>query len=269
MGKKSRKKKTGKTAVPSTTAGAAASVGAAAGAPVGRGGYADTNMLLPAGTTLVLPSSCFHGSNLADFKNPEYAEAMQAYISVCSDIRKVGQDSNQAISVQQLLLEKFYDEHEHLTKHDADFCQFVFAYSTHLYQKYYHLSAKYKLEVTTLLHLGLRMRYQYQVEKGVSIDPGSENNDKWKKYNRDLDSERLIIKCLARETPCKCMDSKKVEAQGMDKTNRCNGCFKHFRKDLLSNCTGCQITRYCSKTCQVNEWPNHRDFCKSVQKTKG
>eukprot|EP00751_Fragilariopsis_kerguelensis_P029677 CAMPEP_0170928680 /NCGR_PEP_ID=MMETSP0735-20130129/14323_1 /TAXON_ID=186038 /ORGANISM="Fragilariopsis kerguelensis, Strain L26-C5" /LENGTH=175 /DNA_ID=CAMNT_0011329597 /DNA_START=13 /DNA_END=537 /DNA_ORIENTATION=+ len=175
MGKKSRKKKTGNTAA-SLSSAASASGAAVLSSAVGegRGGYADTMTLL-AGTKLALPSSCCHGSNLADFKNLEYKGAMQAYILMLSDVAKLGME--QAVGLQ--LLEKFNDDHEHLTKHDANFCQFVFAYCTHFYQKYYHLSATYKLGLTSLLRLGLQMRYKDQVDNGVSIGPGSENCDKW------------------------------------------------------------------------------------------
>ena len=272
MGKKSRKKKTGKTTASSSSSSAASSSAAAtavlpsvAGEGEGRGGYAD-DTILPAGTSLVaLPSSCFHGSNLADFKNPEYIGAIQAYISMCFDAHKLGLD-NQAIANQHY--DKFYDDHEHLRKHDTDFRRFVFAYCTHFYQKYYHLSGKNKFYLTSLLRLGLQMRYQNQVEKGVGIGPGSENYEKTLKYNRDVCSERGIINCLIRETPCGCMDSKKAEGKGMDKTNPCLGCCNPFPKTSLFYCTGCQTVQYCSKACQVNEWPSHRNFCKSLKQQR-
>mmetsp|Transcript_38709 Transcript_38709/g.43583 ORF Transcript_38709/g.43583 Transcript_38709/m.43583 type:complete len:118 (+) Transcript_38709:1-354(+) len=109
------------------------------------------------------------------------------------------------------------------------------------------------------------MRYKDQVDKWVSIGPGSENCDKWNKYNRDIHSERGIIKCLAREIPCNCMDSEKVKAREMDKTNPCRGCHNHFHKTSLFFCSGCQSVQYCSKACQVDAWPNHRDSCKTKQ----
>ena len=77
------------------------------------------------------------------------------------------------------------------------------------------------MDVTSLVGLGIQLRYLEEVEKGVSVDPGSVNYEKWNKYNRDILTGRSIIKCLACEivTPCNCMNSKKVEAKGMDKTN--------------------------------------------------
>jgi len=265
MGKKSRKKKTGKPTASSLSSSSSSAAVAAAAAVLssaveeGRGGYADT--ILPAGTTLALPSSCFHGSNLAHFKNLEYAGVMQAYFLMSSDVAKIRMEKADPFQRHN----KFYDDHEYFTKQDADFCQFVFAYCTHFYQKYFHLSATYKRDLTSLLGLGIQMRYIDQVEKGVSTDPGSENFDKWFKYGRDIGSERGIIKCLAREIPCNCMDSQKVKAQEMDKTNRCDGCHNHFLKTSLLYCTGCQSVQYCSKACQVDHWPVHRDLCKTKQ----
>jgi len=263
MGKKSRKKKTGKTAVPSVVVPAVPVDAAAAGRGRGRGGDS---------ALITLPLSCFHGSNLADLKNVEYIEAVQSYTLICSDICKFGQSADickfgqggSLIYFQRL--EKFNDDHKHLMMLDADFCRFVFAYCTIFYQKYYHLSANYKMDLTILLSLGIKMRYSHQVEKTIdNVGPGSENKEKSDKYMRDIRSERGIIKCLARETPCDCMDPKKEEAKGMDKINPCNGCNKRFPKTNLFFCKGCQIVKYCSKACQINEWPNHRDLCKNQQ----
>ena len=115
-------------------------------------------------------SSCFHGSNLADFKYLEYKGAIQAYTLMYSDLDKIG-DDNQIIALQGFA--KFNDYYKHLRKHDANFCCFLFfAYCTHLYQKYYHLSANYQMEVTRLINWGIQIRYQDQVEKGVSFGLG-------------------------------------------------------------------------------------------------
>ena len=246
MGKKSRKKnKSGNTAVPSAVAG-------------------NTKLNVSVGATaLALPSSCFHGSNLADFKNVDYIGAVQARFLMSSDITMIGKDNP---LIASLRYQKFMDDYEHLRTLDADFCRFIFAYCTHLYQKCIHSSVKDMEDVYGLLSLGIDMRYIYQEEKGVNVVPGSDHSNKWKKYKRDIYSERGIIKCLARETPCNCMDVMKAEANGMDKTNICDGCRNHFPKTAVSNCTGCQIVKYCSKTCQVNHWPKHRELCKSEQK---
>ena len=233
MGRKKKKKKkkrskkqnekllTALTSTATTASAATATTTATTAVEEGRGSYA-AYTLLPAGTTLALPSLCFHGSSLADFKNLEYAEAMQAFIFITLNIDEAKLRTD---------YDKFFNDHEHLSK-NADFCQFVFAYCTHLYQNY-HLSVKYEIDVTSLLTWGIRMRYHSQVEKGVDAGPGSENWNKITKYKRDIYSERGVIKCLARETPCGCMDPKKAETQGMDKTNLCNGCVTHFSKTSL------------------------------------
>jgi len=256
MGKKSRKKKTGKPAVRSSPEVVAAA--AVAEAVAGRDNDA---MILPTGKNLPLPSSCFHGSNLAAFENHEYAGVMQAYILMVSEVYEIGRD-NSLIATQRYT--KFRSDHNYLMNHDADFCCFIFAYCAHLYLKYDLSSAKYKAIITQLLTLGVTLRYINQAAvNGVDVHPGSENVVKWNKYCSDIPSERGVIKCLARETPCNCMHPKKAEAKGMDKTNVCNDCRNHFPKTSLSFCTGCQIAKYCSKACQVSDWPRHRALCKT------
>ena len=88
----------------------------------GRGSYADT--IVPAGTTLALPSSCcFHGSNLVDFKNLEYIGAIQAYFLMKSDLSKIGEDNPLCYQLVSQRVKKLYDDHKHLITLDADFCR--------------------------------------------------------------------------------------------------------------------------------------------------
>ncbi|EIM89390.1 uncharacterized protein STEHIDRAFT_120026 [Stereum hirsutum FP-91666 SS1] len=36
----------------------------------------------------------------------------------------------------------------------------------------------------------------------------------------------------------------------------------------MSRCTGCKITRYCSRECQTQDWPQHKEACKIVKDVK-
>ncbi|KAJ6488875.1 hypothetical protein C8R45DRAFT_993073 [Mycena sanguinolenta] len=36
----------------------------------------------------------------------------------------------------------------------------------------------------------------------------------------------------------------------------------------MNKCSGCQLTRYCSVSCQRSDWPRHKKMCKAVQEVK-
>ena len=86
------------------------------------------------------------------------------------------------------------------------------------------------------------------------------------KYDRDIRTDRGIIKVLVRETKthCKCMNEGKVIAKTMDISGRCYGCMEEFPKETLLICNGCQSVRYHDRDCQRNHWRRiHKFDCKS------
>ena len=49
----------------------------------------------------------------------------------------------------------------------------------------------------------------------------------------------------------------------VDSPNVCGNCMKQGEE--FPRCTGCKFVRYCSKKCQVTDWPSHKQLCKSIQ----
>ena len=49
----------------------------------------------------------------------------------------------------------------------------------------------------------------------------------------------------------------------VDSPNVCGNCMKQGEK--FPCCTGCKFVRYCSKKCQVTDWPSHKQLCQSIQ----
>ena len=49
----------------------------------------------------------------------------------------------------------------------------------------------------------------------------------------------------------------------VDSSGVCGNCMKQGEE--LPRCTGCKFVRYCSKNCQVTDWPSHRQLCQSIQ----
>jgi len=49
----------------------------------------------------------------------------------------------------------------------------------------------------------------------------------------------------------------------------CAGCQKDTTASVnLSHCGGCKLTRYCSQTCQEDDWRRHKPFCKTAKEVK-
>ena len=92
-------------------------------------------------------------------------------------------------------------------------------------------------------------------------DEGEANHEKFIKYMRNLGTERGVINCLARETPCKCMDGAKERAKSMAKVGFCHGCRKEFPKETMFLCSRCGGFNYCTGVCQRNHWPVHKTEC--------
>ena len=45
----------------------------------------------------------------------------------------------------------------------------------------------------------------------------------------------------------------------------CARCLKRGNQSELRRCTGCKSFSYCSKDCQISDWPSHKQMCKSIQ----
>ena len=49
----------------------------------------------------------------------------------------------------------------------------------------------------------------------------------------------------------------------IDSPSGCGNCLKEGGQ--FPRCTGCKYVRYCSKNCQVEDWPSHRLLCRAIQ----
>ena len=52
--------------------------------------------------------------------------------------------------------------------------------------------------------------------------------------------------------------------------NRCHKCDKtgKRKKDKLSKCARCHAVTYCSRECQVEDWPRHKENCVPIMVTE-
>ena len=44
----------------------------------------------------------------------------------------------------------------------------------------------------------------------------------------------------------------------------CARCLKRGSRTELHRCAGCKSFSYCTKDCQISDWPSHKQLCKSI-----
>ena len=49
----------------------------------------------------------------------------------------------------------------------------------------------------------------------------------------------------------------------IDSPGACGNCLKDGGQ--FARCSGCKYVRYCSKNCQVEDWPSHKQLCRAIQ----
>jgi hypothetical protein len=78
--------------------------------------------------------------------------------------------------------------------------------------------------------------------------------------------EHTLVSFFRKRIPCKCLDKKYKEVKSITKMGICGNpkCSLPDRKAERSKmlyCTRCCAMNYCSRECQVADWPSHKTFC--------
>jgi len=206
---------------------------------------------------------CYHGSSKEAYTNPKYLQAFES------------------ILVPALFLQDY--KNRRLLK-DSQFCNYAFARAVDAWFQY-DLGSPYigkddevgSSLIVTLLITALNSRYKTipKNSEGVIVDL-STVEQKIAKYTRDLTTYRGIINVLDRETNpknkgigscgCTCMHQSKQKAKTMEKVSYCYGCHDYFPKDQLRLCKKCKSMKYCSRKCQIANWPDHKPTCQGMLK---
>ena len=222
---------------------------------------------------------CFHSSSAEHFvAGSEFLKIVKSYVVLDKKYIDNEDQRNPAHN-------KFFAEKENKNVYlDGEFTNFVFALGVSLYlnlsseekERYYKLSSREQkigtayFELLLIIELGLNIKYIFVpfLDKTKSQQKSIDDREKAMKYLRDIGTERGLINCLHRETKqyCDCMASKKDEAKGMCKMERCNSCRREFLKKLMKKCDGCESVVYCSKKCCKNDWSYHKIACELEKK---
>ena len=142
----------------------------------------------------------------------------------------------------------FYRDYFHLIRDDDEYSKFVIAACTLVY-----FASDNRNLCGLLAFLGAETRI---IGKPDSVWSYAEHG----RFQRDMFTKRGLIKFLARETPCDCMKDAKRATRTMEKLAYCWGCRREFPK-LITFICDCKFVNYCSRECQLKDWPEHKEYC--------
>ena len=90
--------------------------------------------------------------------------------------------------------------------------------------------------------------FDMEPNRHLIVEKGTENTAKLQPDLNEL---------CAEETESEQSDS------DIDSPSACGNCMKDGEQ--FSRCTGCNYVRFCSKNCQVEDWPSHNQLCRAIQ----
>jgi len=210
---------------------------------------------------------CYHGSTEDQFNDREndYFVALAEWYHYG---RRYGSEN---------VWQKYVDDHEEFME-DPEFANFIFALCAREYLKEGDgdgdgdtsgdntSTLNYKT-LSHMLFLALRVRYIYVPKReGYYTSYDSPYYEVCNRYWRSLFTERGVVKCLVRETPCDCIKEEKLETKKMENIGFCAHCNGEFPEKSLLVCSACHDVNYCSRECQTTDWATHKVDCKRKQR---
>lgn len=84
-----------------------------------------------------------------------------------------------------------------------------------------------------------------------------------------LGCRRSLTRFFHKRTSCSCLNEKYAAVKSQPKTGICVGCERRKDRRSLLYCTGCKAYQYCSRECQSNHWPRHKERCQDIAAKKG
>lgn len=78
-----------------------------------------------------------------------------------------------------------------------------------------------------------------------------------------------LVKFYVNRIPCNCLDDLYAKIRSTTpKMGVCPNCKHTNERNSMFTCTGCERVQYCSKTCQLEHVPLHKENCKIWQSGK-
>ena len=74
--------------------------------------------------------------------------------------------------------------------------------------------------------------------------------------------ERDVLKFYSKRLSCSCLKEKYKHARKtIPKLGKCMNCKERKERSYLTTCGRCKVQMYCSRECQVADWPDHEKMC--------
>jgi hypothetical protein len=81
-------------------------------------------------------------------------------------------------------------------------------------------------------------------------------------YLGGVSRRRDLLKFFSKRIVCSCLKKMHLEARkSMPKMGSCYHCKVPKERASFMICSRCKVYQYCSKECQVANWPQHQGFC--------
>ena len=105
------------------------------------------------------------------------------------------------------------------------------------------------------------------LEQWIAITQKTQASCHWSQMAELFKSDKhTLVSFFRKRIPCKCLDERYKEVKSITKMGLCanqncslpNGMVE--RSKMLC-CTQCCVANYCSRECQVVDWPGHKQYC--------
>ena len=102
-------------------------------------------------------------------------------------------------------------------------------------------------------------------ETGAAYKSGEEFNlDTHAATILEVKDERTLVKYLRKRIPCSCLDEIYKNVKTMTRKGVCYNCSSTIERNKMLTCARCGEAHYCSRSCQKDDWPMHKERCENL-----